>query len=119
MDSDQDVLRSRGWNGLFDQDSLVGGWAGMYGDGFSSGYGGRVSTTRTPSQPNLSNKPQFRKPDKYVLPSIVSVGAFYRKDPSFDGMVINTVRPNPILVPGTFVETKRSDEPSHVPYRYP
>lgn len=91
----------------------------MYGDGFSSGYGGRVSTTRTPSQPNLSNKPQFRKPDKYVLPSIVSVGAFYRKDPSFDGMVINTVRPNPILVPGTFVETKRSDEPSHVPYRYP
>lgn len=25
----------------------------------------------------------------------------------------------PTLVPGTFVETKISDEPSHVPYRHP
>ena len=53
----------------------------------------------------LVKQTPIRKPDEYALPSIVTADVY-------------------ILVPGdgypgTFVETKISDEPSHAPDRHP
>lgn|GEM_PF-2216396 len=72
MDSDRDVLRSRGWNGLFDQDSLVGVWAGMVIMGDTPSWS-QVKAIRAPTNRAMLLTDTPKTWWRLLLPKLVSL----------------------------------------------